>query len=281
MSVIGIDVGATSIKGGKVSEAGVSKFEKVPTNAQGSQEEVMGQIYRLIESLKDEDLEAIGIGYPSIVDTKTGKVYETTNIPALYEVPLGEIIGDKFKVPVLVNNDANCWALGEHYYGKGQGYENLVALTIGSGLGGGVIANGKLIAGNNCGAGEFGEMPYLDARLQDYCSAEFFRKQGLNPEEVFSAAKSGDEKAIKLVEEFGYHLGKGLAMVVNSVDPELIVLGGSIANNYAAFEKAMWESLEESVYSRSYGRLKIETSTNPDLPILGAASLLYDSKKAS
>src|SRR5690606_24955530 len=111
---------------------------------------------------------------PSVVDVDKGIVYDVQNIPSWKEVPLKAIMEERYGVPVQVNNDANCFALGEKYFGQGRDSKAFIGLTLGTGLGAGIILNDKLYAGPNCGAGEFGMVPYLDYHYEYYASGQFF-----------------------------------------------------------------------------------------------------------
>src|SRR6202000_2139089 len=126
-------------------------------HSDGTVEEVLDDITGVIDKLleKDKDISAIGIGVPSVVDVEEGIVYDVQYIPSWKEVPLKKFLEARYKKPVFVNNDANCFAVGEYHFGKGKGVSCMVGLTIGTGLGGGIIINNKLFAGYNCGAGEF------------------------------------------------------------------------------------------------------------------------------
>ena len=122
-----------------------------------------------------DHIKAIGIGVPSVVDTHTGIVYDVQNIPSWKEVAIAQKMQELYKLPVLVNNDANCFALGEYHFGKGKGTKSMVGVTIGTGIGAGIIINGKLYCGPNCGAGEFGMIGYLDKVVEYYASGQFFK----------------------------------------------------------------------------------------------------------
>src|SRR5450755_10538 len=154
--IIGIDLGATNIRGGLVNGSRLSEIISRRINNSGSVEDVLTDVFAIIESLIDSNTAAIGIGVPSVVDVKQGIVYDVQYIPSWKEVHLKKIIEDRYRIPVLVNNDANCFAIGEYYFGKGAGQENMIRLTICTGLGAGIIINRRLYAGSNGGAGEFG-----------------------------------------------------------------------------------------------------------------------------
>ncbi|MCR8556122.1 ROK family protein [Mucilaginibacter sp. BJC16-A38] len=278
VKIIGIDLGATNIRGAVVSGEVMSAIVSRKITVKGTEEQVLEDVYYTIDQLIDKDIKAIGIGVPSVVDVELGIVYDVVHIPSWKEVHLKQILEEKYKVTVFVNNDANCFALGEYYFGKGKGAKNLVGLTLGTGLGAGIIINNQLYAGPNCGAGEFGCVDYLDNNYEFYCSGSFFNNvYGLNGQDVFKDAQNGDANALKLYAELGTHLGNAIKLVMYTYDPSLIILGGSVPAAYDYFEKTMWERIHTLVYPKSVEKLKIETSALENSGILGAAGLYFDS----
>jgi glucokinase len=278
--IIGIDLGATNIRGAIVhnDELGTITSRRIKTK--GTEQEVLEDVYSLIDSLIDKDVKAIGIGVPSVVDVKLGIVYDVIHIPSWKEVHLKELLEAKYHIPVFVNNDANCFALGEHYFGKGKGVEDMVGLTNGTGLGAGIIINNHLYAGRNCGAGEFGMVDYLDQNYEYYASGSFFNNvYGLNGEDVYKKATAGDEDALKLYHELGIHLGNAIKMIMYTYDTKLIILGGSVPSAFDFFEKPMWERIKTFGFPKSIENLQIKTSALANSGILGAAALYYDDLK--
>jgi glucokinase len=277
MGIIGVDLGGTKVKVGVVQNNRLIKVVSRDIDNKDSMLGVVKQITDVVDKVFDENIKAIGIGVPSIIDLKKGIVFEVTNIPSWRKVPLKKLLEKKYKVPVLVNNDAKCFVLGEKYFGQGKKFKNLVGITVGTGIGGGIIINNKLYTGENCGAGEFCNILYKNANLETYSSGMFYKKLKVSGKELHKRAEKADKKAIRILKEQGYHIGKLLAAVVNSIDPEIIILYGSITNDYKFWKKAMLESLKESVYKRAYSRLKIAISKNKDIAVMGAASLYADS----
>lgn len=275
--LIGIDLGATNIRGGLVSGKTIDNLKADIIRRKGTAEEVLEDVFRLTDQLVDKEVLSIGIGVPSVVDTKLGIVYDAQYIPSWKEMPLKKRMEERYKVPVFVNNDANCFALGEHYYGKGQGYDSMIGVTIGTGLGSGIIINNKLYAGTNCGAGEFGMAEYLDKIYEYYCSGSFFQNvYGLNGQDVFKSAQKGEPEALRLYQEMGGHLGNAIKLMMYTYDPELIILGGSVRFAYDFFQKAMWERVMSFVFSKAKEHLKIKLSELENSGILGAAGLYHD-----
>jgi glucokinase len=275
--IIGIDLGATNIRGAAVSHQTLSGIMSRRVRHKGTEREVLEDVFSIIDALMDNNIQGIGIGVPGLVDAGSGLVYNVIHIPSWKKVQLKKIMEDKYHIPVFLNNDANCFALGEHYFGKGKGVANMIGLTIGTGLGAGVIIGSHLYSGKNCGAGEFGMIDYLGHNYEFYCSGSFFyNAHGLKGEDVFEKAKTGDAEALALYLEMGTHLGNAIKMIMYAYDAELIVLGGSVRYAYSFFEKSMWERIQTFGFSGSIERLQIKISALENSGILGAAALCYD-----
>ena len=229
-NIIGVDLGGTNARAGLVRNQQLGEVSSIQINPNGSAEEVLDHLCGLIDRTKPQDVDGVGIGVPSVVDLEKGIVYDVQNIPSWQEVPLKSILEEKYSIPVLVNNDANCFALGEKHFGKGVGYQSVIGLIVGTGFAGGIIVDGKLYPGMNCGAGEFGMIPYLESIHEHYCAGQFFtRHVGQTGAEVFQRAVEGDREAVKIFAEFGHHVGQGIKMILYAYDPEIIILGGSVS----------------------------------------------------
>jgi len=277
---IGIDLGGTNIRGGLVSEDNLSSILSQKINASGSVDEVLKDLFSLVDQLISPSIKAIGIGVPGLVDTENGIVYDVVNIPSWKKVPLGQLLGDRYRLPVFINNDANCFALGEFYFGKGKGYDSMIGLTIGTGLGSGIIIHKKLYAGRNGGAGEFGMIDYLDKYVEYYASGQFFTNvYQTDGETVFKKAKEGNEEAMGMYEEMGSHLGNAIKTILYALDVELIILGGSVRHAYPYFKKSLWQSLESFAFQNEVKNLRIEVSELQNSGLLGAAALYFDQQK--
>ena len=176
-----------------------------------------------------------------------------------------------------MNNDANVFVLGEKYFGCAKAFKNVAGITLGTGLGGGLIINEKLYNGNNCGAGEFGEIPYKDSKLEDYCGSQFFKNNyDVSGKELSALAEDGNEFAIRAFAQFGIHLGNALKIIVLAVDPEIIVFGGSISKSYKYFKDSMMEQFRTLVFSKSVERLVIKVSDTENVALFGAAALCFE-----
>lgn len=265
---------------GLIENDSLVKVDSVPITKSGTADDVVNDISNLIERFSGTKILGIGVGVPSVVDVQRGIVYDVQNIPSWKEVRLKDLLERRFSVPVYVNNDANCFAVGEKYFGKGKGYENIVGLIVGTGLGAGIVVNGKLYAGKNCGAGEFGCVKYKDRNYEYYCSGQFFSNEyNTTGEELFKKAQSGDTEALGVFAEFGANLGEAIKLVMYSVDPEIIILGGSGSKSFIFFKDEMYKSLNDFAYPKSTANLKIEVSEIQNVAILGAAALYYDEIK--
>jgi len=277
MKVLGIDIGGTNIRAGLVEDNVVVRIESLKIKKAGSATEIMDDLNFLIGKFMNEKIAGIGIGVPSLVDSEKGIVYDATNIPAWKEVHLKELIEAKKGIPVYVNNDANCFVMGEKYFGRVKAYNNIVGLIIGTGLGSGLILNNHLYVGENCGAGEFGMISFRDHDFEYYCSGQFFDNiYGLTGEEVKQRAEGGDPGALEIFAQFGSNLGEVIKVIMLAVDPEIFILGGSVSKSYEYFKDTMWESIRKFLYVHSSDKIKVEVSETNHIAILGAAALYYD-----
>lgn len=270
---LGIDLGATNARAGLIRGHELVQVESGPVDADRSADHVMGQVFDLVDRIWNDDVEGIGVGVPSVVDVDEGVVYDVQNIPSMTQVPVKSLMEDRYGRPSFVNNDVNCFVLGEHAFGKAQGFDHVAGLNLGTGFAAGLILNGRLYEGPNCGAGEFGMVPYLDSILEDYCSGLFFIRRGLDAAEMHDLAIQGDGVAKTLWEEFGRHVGQAVKIVLYTVDPQIIVVGGSIRKAYDHFRDSMWETVREFAYLKTLGRLTFELSDLDNAALLGAAVL--------
>jgi glucokinase len=277
MALIGIDIGGTNIRVGLVEDEIVTELHSITISKNWTADEVTINLVSLLRKLSFEKVDGIGVGVPSVVDVEKGIVYDVQNIPAWKEVHLKKNLEEIFKVPVYVNNDANCFAVGEKYFGKAKNYADVVGLIVGTGMGAGLILNNKLYSGNNCGAGEFGMIPYQDSIFEKYCSGQFFENYfKISGNRLFEMAENGDSHAFEIFDEFGSNLGDAVKMIMYAVDPQIIVLGGSVSKSYKYFQESMWNSVKGFAYGRSADKIKIEVSEINNIAILGAAALFLD-----
>ena len=274
---VGIDLGGTNIRAAIEENGNLHKLRKNFFKTNDSLENTIQEFKDFIRPLIEPGVEGIGIGVPSVVDVENGIVYNVTNIPSWERVPLKDILEDEFSVPVAVNNDVNCFALGEHRFGVARGFQNVVGMTSGTGLGCGIIIRNELFAGSNCGAGEIGLVQYGNHNIEYYASGNFFEAvHGISARTAHDQAIGGDQQALALWSEFGVHMGQAIKTVVYAYDPEAIVIGGSLSKAFRFFEESMKACLNDFVFPRSIKRLRIMQSTDENITLLGAAALLPD-----
>lgn len=264
---IGIDVGGTNVKIALVDGEGkIIYSNSVPTYAQMGYEYTVNNIKQAIRDLMKEtnteakDIQGIGFDFPGQVDCKTGVVKLAPNIPGWVNVPIAQMIEEEFHIPTRIDNDVRCAALGELKFGAGRGCENFVCITVGTGIGSGLVINGKVVRGAANAAGELGHIklqmedgplcgcgdsgcleafasgPSIVAMAQEYLkggkSAKFRELAGdgeITPYIVAKAAEAGDPVAKRIFEKMGYYIGMGLTSVINLLNPEKIIIGGGVA----------------------------------------------------
>jgi glucokinase len=273
--IVGVDIGGTNVRAGLVENGKVIEKKEMALLDKHSLSATLAQLFRCIEPLTSYPLSGIGVGVPSVVDVENGIVYNTLNIPSWERVELKAILENEFGVPVRVNNDVNCFTLGEHQYGQARSYSSVIGMTLGTGLGSGIIINNQLYTGSNCGAGEIGLLPYLDRTLEYYACSSFFEAiHGISAREAEALARRGDMRGNRIWAEFGVHLGFVIKAILYTYDPEVIVLGGSISKAYRYFKKALLEGLEDFAFPESLKKLKILATQDENMAILGAAALV-------
>ena len=276
MMTLGIDIGGTNLCLGLVKDGDVSERISVPSfQPEASLDETLDYLSAQIGRILSPETRKIGIGVPSVLDVQKGIVYDATNIPSWKEVPLKAYLQDRFSLPVAINNDANCYAMGAYgLYPKEDKPEVLVGITLGTGVGMGIVINGKLFCGANCGSGELCCMPYMDGIIEDYTSKKFFTGRHTGSYEAAQDAKKGDPEAMALFEEFGGHLGSLLSAVMLAYDPSHIALGGGIARGFPLFAPAMFASLgAQFPYKKALERLDIRPVTGDEVLLIGASLL--------
>lgn len=241
---IGVDLGGTKILAGVVTREGevLRRHERVTPH--DAQESVIAELEAAVETLLDDDVAAIGFGVPSPIDQPRGVVVECVNLP-LVDVSLRELMERRFRLPVGLDNDANAAAIGEWRAGAGRGVDDLVMLTMGTGLGGGVITGGRPFRGARGGGVELGHVvvvhdgrpcqgacrgrghlePYVTGLAAAKAAQEAFGPAA-DAHRLVRLANEGDETAQAILREIGGYLGSGMGSFVNVFEPDLIVIGG-------------------------------------------------------
>ena len=306
----GVDVGGTTVKLGLFNDKGqvLDKWE-IPTVKDNGGEKVLPDIAASIKNkmqeknISVEELVGVGIGAPGAVDADGYMVNGAVNI-GWGAFDLAETLKKELDLPVTVKagNDANVAALGEMWQGGGKGYSNLVAVTLGTGVGGGIIIDGRILTGTNGAGGEIGHIHIEDAEtetcgcknkgcLEQYASAtgvtrlanrrlakddapSVLRGGEISAKTVFDAVKAGDKVAIEIAEQFGEYLGKGLAVVANVVDPQIFVIGGGVSKAGDILFKYIEPSYKKCAFGPcKQAKFALATLGN-DAGIYGAAALV-------
>ncbi|MFC1860094.1 ROK family protein [Chloroflexota bacterium] len=266
--VLAIDLGGTKILAALISSQGKVMARKyLPALADRGQEAVVNRIFSAIDHLLSQGnidsshLDSISIAAAGAIDPGKGLVVFSPHLPGWYDVPLRDIVKKKYGVNTLLINDANAAALGEHHFGAGRGVDNLALLTVGTGIGGGIIINGRLYSGANGSAGEIGHMT-IDVNgprcecgnngcLEMLASGTAIAREAvkrirqgegssliemvegkienITAEKVSMAAKDGDVLASEIIMTAATYLGVGIANLVNIFNPEMIIIGGGVA----------------------------------------------------
>ncbi len=277
-AIVGVDLGGTQVRVGKVLGERLERQHSSRISGQESADTVLGEVCTAIDAVFDRDVRGIGCGVPSLVDLERGVVYTVENIPSWREVPLKDELERRYGVPAHVNNDANAFTVGELYFGRGRGHRNIVGMTLGTGLGAGVVVDGRLYSGSNCGAGEIGAIPYRERTIEYYCSGAFFARAGVVGDDLQRRAMAGDADARRLYDEFGFELGHAIMVALYAFDPELVVLGGSVSRSFDLFAPGMQRRLREFSYPHALARLEIVPSVIENVAILGAAALYLEAR---
>jgi glucokinase len=276
-TIIGVDLGGTKVSVGTVTNDEVCRVVRREVPSQEAADVVLAEIIDTIDEVFDRTVVGIGCGVPSVVDVEQGIVFDVENIPSWKEVHLKAALEDRFNVPVLVNNDANAFAVGEHVYGIGQNFRHMVGMTLGTGLGTGVIIDGRLYSGVNCGAGELGMVSHEGLTLEDFCSGRLFlREYNLAGDAVYLRARDGDDGAIRAFERYGLKLAEAVMIALYAYDPQAVIFGGSISVGFDLFEDGLRRGLERFAYPHVVKGLVMAPSTLDNAAVLGAAALYVD-----
>ena len=305
--LIGIDVGGTNLVAAKVNDAGeILEKISIPVNRSATAEQLCTDLISLARQVAKEDkIEAVGIGFPGLVDNETGIVLQTPNMP-FRNMPFRERFQEQWNVPVYMGNDANCAAIGEYWAGAAKGHNTVMMITIGTGIGGGLVIGGKLydgFAGGGmevghmvidpkgplCGCGRKGcyeqfasatalirkakEQMQLSrgSRLWAACGGRIDSLQGVH---VFQAVSEGDPIAQKVLNTYIDYLAIGLANLINILQPGVVCLGGGISNAQdELFLAPLRERVKKYVFDKNAALSLERAKLGNDAGLVGAAML--------
>ncbi len=307
----GVDIGGTTVKMGFFTSEGelLDKWE-IPTRKENSGADILPDVAKSIEdklakeNISRDDVAGVGIGVPGPVDD-TGVVRKAANLGwGVFSIK--ETLEEIIKMPVVAGNDANVAALGEMWKGGAQGYDDVVMVTLGTGVGGGIIINGKILNGFNGSAGEIGHIHVNDDEedtcgcgnkgcLEQYSSAtgitrigkkilastdesSVLRNEEVNSKTIFDAVKAGDKVAIKTAEQYGSYLGNALAAISCVVNPEIICIGGGVSKaGEVVIDYVKPHYIKNTFHGSRETKFALATLGN-DAGIYGAAKLVLDNK---
>lgn len=262
MYVIGVDIGATKISFVLLKGAEVLKKKKIVTPK--TKKEIIKELGDNIKyfslKIRKKEISGVGIGVPGPLDIQRGLILNPPNLTLLENCPLTKIVEKKFRIKIRMDNDVNCFTLAEAVLGAGKGAKIVFGLTLGTGVGGGIVIDKKIYRGAFGGAGEAGHMTINLAGskctcgnygcLEEYCSERFIkRRTGLTPQELEKKARRGDKQARKVFGELGKFLGVGLVNIVNLLSPEVIVVGGGISKAGNLILESARETIKSQILS--------------------------------
>lgn len=303
---IGVDVGGTNIKFGLINPSGkiIARTRLSTARFASNKKSLINAIVDTIKHFIDENrltrhnIKGIGFGLPGLVDPFKGFILILPNISGWKNVPFQSILEKELKIPVFLENDVNMIALGEWYKGAGRGYRNLVCMTLGTGVGGGLILNNRLYRGEGFAAGEIGHLPlnekgpkcncggqgcferYVGNKILLHSAIKLFKDKTMTLEKVYALADKKNKKALRFYDEMATHIGNGLIGIVNVLNPRLIIIGGGVSNNYKFIYKKITRVLLARAMPVQARMVKIvRAKLGDDAGILGAKVLIDHAKK--
>lgn len=283
-----VDLGGTWIRAALVSPAGVcGEIARRPTQPTRRPEEVMADVVAAVEEARRTSgpdaagVAGIGVGVATVIEPD-GRLVSCPTLASLGGLDLGGDLQQRSGLPVGVWNDASCFAVGEWWMGAGKGAASLCGITLGTGIGLGIVIGGRLHRGSHGYAGEVWSTPTGGGVLEDHVSAgaiarSYQRLSGeeVTAEEVASRAAAGDAHAVGAFAEFGEALGAAVSFIANVLDPEVIVFGGSVSRSFELFREPLADVVASA--TTAGGRLRLERSALGDVAaLLGAARLFRD-----
>jgi glucokinase len=294
--VVGLDLGGTDLKYGRVrGDGSLEGFRRTPSRTDESAEAPLSVLTDCVRALAgDQRPRAVGIGCPGVIDPRGALVGETAHLPHWRDVPLAQLISDRTGCVTVVDNDANCAALAEARVGGGRGGSVVLMITLGTGIGAGLVVNGRVHRGAHGGAGEIGHIPLGDGRLACRCGvpncvepeasgsglARQAREAGLGNLDaagVFGLAARGDTRAQAMIDRFADRLGLVIAIAVQMVDPELVVIGGGVAQAGEPLLSGVRRSFEHHVLASHRRRTRIvPAALGERAGVVGAGLLAWD-----
>jgi glucokinase len=317
--VLGIDLGGTKILTSVINPGGemLSRDHSVTPAARGPEgviQTILASAERALEgaSMGISRISAVGVGAPGLADTEAGILFTSPNLPGWEDVPLRDIIQEKLKKKAFLINDGSAAAVGEHYFGAAKGVNHFIYVTISTGIGGGIVVDGKILNGFKGMAGEIGHMTIADEGPPCQCGnrgcwealasgtalAKEARKrietgadttilgfadgkiENVTAQTVQSAAEKGDPLANQLIRRTAYYFGVGVANLINIFNPEMIVIGGGLSNMGERLFKPAHKVVEERAFNRAHRTVRfVKAALGRNSGVLGAAAFAFDEMK--
>jgi len=286
--LVAVDLGGTWIRASVVSPDGLcAPLVRKPSNRRRPREEIMADLVATIKAACENanvelrECEGVAVGVPGIVDNE-GRLVKCGHLPTMSDFDLGEDLRKRIGLPVRIFNDALCFAVGEWWMGVGKGTRNFCGVTIGTGLGVGIVVDGRPYRGTHGYAGEIYGTPFgtgcLGASVSGGAIEREYRKlfgQNLGGDEIAVLAKAGDPKAMAVFKEFGTSLGRAISFLVNVIDPEVVAFGGSVSQSFDLFRDAFVHAVMSG--SDVSAKIRFERSIlGEEAALLGAGKLFWD-----
>ncbi|MBN3033768.1 MAG: ROK family protein [Candidatus Saganbacteria bacterium] len=287
--IIGIDLGGTKIAACLATPEGkIVTDVNIPTEAAKGRKQVIDNIIKAVYNLKRgsrKKVTCLGIGVPGPILYEKGVVIEPPNLPGWQRVNLKKILEKEFHVPVRLDNDANCAALAEAYFGAGKKARHFIYITISTGIGGGIIIDRKLYRGAIGSAGEFGHMVIDSKGFRCGCGnlgclealgsgTAIRRRAGMDAISVELAARQGGRRAQKVIARTAHYLAVGIANLVNIFNPELVVLGGGVSKMRELLLNPIKKEFKEYALTLPAGSVRIvRAKLGDEAGVLGAVAL--------
>lgn len=265
---IGVDIGGT--KTSVVLGDEKANILKKAVFETGEKDSAIQRILDESKRLKSNEVQAIGISCGGPLDGKNGVILSPPNLPGWEKVNIVKILEDEFSCPAFLQNDADAGALAEWYFGNAKGYEHVIFLTFGTGFGAGLILNGRLYTGADNSAGEIGHVRLFEdghigygkrGAIEGYCSGGGIAQYQMGSAKMLAKrAYAGDQKAVKLYKEIGENLGRSLAILVDILNPEIIIIGSIYTRAETLLRTSMTETLKKEALEQNLRNLEIKTS---------------------
>lgn len=295
--IIGVDIGATKISAGLVYGHTVAKVITIPTESHLNTSRIVQNIIKAVAVFDNPKIHSIGLAAAGAIDSKKGVVLSSSNMPPSFKnVPLAKIIKKKFRKPVFLENDAQCFTLAESLYGAGKNKKIVVGLTLGTGIGGGLVIEKIIYRGDSGLAGEFGHMTVAEngyrcscsklGHLEAYASGKGMVRlyntlsgKTLDTYTIEILAKKGEKHALRLFHIMSHALGIGLANIVNTLNPSIIVLGGGLVNVPLLWRPALRIARKEILFAPSKKTKIVPSQLREKANIIGAAIIAQNNSE--